>query len=427
MDKEKKEKLKKNLLLFIIVAIAVLSMITANNKRIERRKQKEEIVEKEGYKLSGNFNADIIKKIHAVSGDKNYLLSPYNIMVALNMLRDGADGETKEEIDKVLGNTKINDLRVSNKIGIANGIFIKNKYQNKVLDTYYKTMTTKYEADIKFDEFNTPKVINDWVKEKTWGMIEELLDSIDKDYVMGLASALAIDVKWQDGFECNLTTKEKFTKLDDSVMDVEMMHKTYKSSGYKFINNSITEGVIIPYMKEQNSKVELEFIGLKPKSSIDYFIKNLDKEKLEDITKNTIEASNNFHVNVSLPRFKYGYEVSDFKYVLQNLGIKEVFNPNAANLTKIMQRDDEINNLYVSDAIHKTFIELNEIGTKAAAVTYFGFKNYSAIIEDDFEEVNVDFDQPFVYMIRERNTGDILFFGTVYEPNKWEKTTCKEK
>lgn len=423
-----KEKLKNNLLILIVAIIAVLSMIEANNRRIEKRKKKEEekIVEKEDNEIVGNFNVDIIKKIHAADSSNNYLLSPYNIMIALNMLRDGSDGKTKEELDKVLGSSKINDLRVENKIGIANGVFIKNKYQNKVLKSYYDTLKEKYEADIKYDEFKTPKVINDWVNEKTWGMIDKILDTVDENYVMGLASALAIDVKWKDAFECNLTFEEEFIKQDNSKMNTEMMHKTYKNSDYKYINNDLAKGIIIPYEKEENTNVELEFIGLNPKTSIDDFIKNLTKEKLDHITIDAKEANNKFHINLSLPRFKYSYEVEDFKKVLQNIGVTEIFKENEANLTKIMPHDDEINNLYVSDTIHKTFIDLSETGTKAAAVTYFGFKNASAMLENDFEEVDVKFNKPFVYIIRERNTNDLLFFGIVYEPNKWEKTTCME-
>ena len=81
-------------------------------------------------------------------------------------------------------------------------------------------------------------------------------------------------------------------------------------------------------------------------------------------------------------------------------------------------------NVYVGEAVHKTKIELNEKGTKAAAVTYFGMFKATAMIEKDYEEVDIKFNKPFIYMIREKNTGELLFFGTVYEPNEWKGETC---
>ena len=84
-------------------------------------------------------------------------------------------------------------------------------------------------------------------------------------------------------------------------------------------------------------------------------------------------------------------------------------------------------NVYVGEAVHKTKIELNEMGTKAAAVTYFGMFKATAMLEKDYEEINIKFNKPFVYMIRESNTGELLFFGTVFEPNEWKGTTCSNQ
>ena len=88
-----------------------------------------------------------------------------------------------------------------------------------------------------------------------------------------------------------------------------------------------------------------------------------------------------------------------------------------------MNRNNEIPNLYVGEAIHKTHIDLNEKGTKAAAVTYFGMYKATSVMKQP-ERVKVTFDKPFMYMIRDSKTKEILFFGTVYEPNKWNGSTC---
>ena len=104
------------------------------------------------------------------------------------------------------------------------------------------------------------------------------------------------------------------------------------------------------------------------------------------------------------------------------MGIKDVFSPELANLNRMSSAKGM---LYVGDAIHKTKIDLNENGTVATATTYFDVMYKSApLFEEKIEIIDLKFNKPFVYMIREKNTGEMLFFGTVYEPNKWAKETC---
>ena len=91
-----------------------------------------------------------------------------------------------------------------------------------------------------------------------------------------------------------------------------------------------------------------------------------------------------------------------------------------------MKKSDMDDNLYVGTTIHKTYIDLNEKGTKAAAVTFFGIDSYAALPQDK-EIVNIEFNRPFVYMIRDAKTKEMLFFGAVYEPNLWDGKTCSNK
>ena len=287
-----------------------------------------------------------------------------------------------------------------------------------------KPLNDKYKSEIIYDEFTTPDKINNWVKDKTNGMIEKILDEMNSDFVMGLASALAIDVKWLDEFECTSTNSEEFTKINNEKINVQMMHNTYKNMNYKYFKNDDSEGIIIPYQKEEDSNVELEFIGILPTGSVDSFVKGLTKDKLINIDKNVRVAGEDLHINVSLPRFKYDYEPNDFISILKGLGIKEAFDPDNANFKNMIEIKE---NVYVGEAIHKTHIELNEKGTKAAAITYFGMFKNSAMLPSDPEIINIKFNKPFVYMIREKNTKEILFFGTVYEPNTWNGSTCENE
>ncbi len=413
---DKKERIKRSFLIIVIMTIALISIMNSRAKREKKKeKEKEQIVE-----TIGNYNVDIIKVTNIKSKEKNYLISPYNIEIALNMLREGALGNTKVELDKVLGNRKINDIKVSSKLNIANAVFIKDEYKNDVQKDFINILREKYQSEVLYDKFETPTVINNWVKEKTNDMIPKLLDEINKDYVMGLASALALDVEWKSPFECIYTKEEDFTKIDNKKMKVEMMHQTYEHAA-KYLKNDDLEGIILPY-KTDNEKVNLEFVAILPKTNPNDYINNLTQDKLDSMFTNIKEASNNLHIHLSLPRFTYDYEVEDFIEVLKQMGIKEAFDEKLANFKKMIEIKE---NVYVGEAIHKTKIELNEKGTKAAAVTYFGMFKATGAIEKDYEEISIKFNKPFVYMIREKNTGEILFFGTVFEPNKWNNPTCE--
>ena len=430
---EKNKTVKEIIIIIIAIAITIGGIIFVKSKLDKEEPKKEEPkevkptttpFEPKEVTLSNDFNVDIIKMFNAKANKSNYLLSPYNIEVALNLLREGADGNTKDEIDKIVPVRNINDITVDGKIGVANGVFIKNAYKNNVKDDYYNIMKTKYNSDIIYDDFVNPEKINNWVKDKTWNMIEKVLDDVDESFIMGLASALAIDVKWQSEFECDATRSEEFTKADNTKMNTEMMHDTYKYGSVKYIKTDDAEGIVLPYKKEANSNVELEFIGILPNNDVDTYVNSLTKEKINNLIDSEKPASDKLHVHLSLPRFTYDYEEKKLGSVLMNMGIKDVFNPEKANLKNMVEIEGK--NAYVGTAIHKTHIELNETGTKAAAVTYFGVEGTGIMPQDDYEEVSVIFNKPFIYMIREKNTGEILFFGSVYEPNTWKASTCKE-
>ena len=401
-------------LMIVCVGLIVVSIYYFNkkNKTLEGQEEVKEINEK----VMNEFNTKVIRETYQ---NNNYLISPYSIEIALNMLKDGAKENSKDEIEKLVGTRKINDLSIPNKLNIANATFIKNSYAKKVKDSYYRVLKNNYQAEVIYDEFKTPDKINNWVKEKTNGMIEKILDTIDANFVLGLINATALDIKWYIPFDCSKTIKEVFYKKDGTKINVEMMHQEYQTKDFKYINESDLKGIILPYEKTSDSDIQLEFIGLMP-NDITNYINNI---KLEEIDKKSKEATSDVRINLSLPRFTYDYEIKDFIETLNNLGIKDVFNEEKANLEGILDRSNMINNLYVDTAIHMTKIELNEKGTKAAAVTYFGTKD-NALHIDDYEKVNITFDKPFIYMIRDKKTKEIIFFGGVFEPNLWKGITC---
>lgn len=402
--------------------------------------------------MSNNFNYNLILNNHAITEkNKNYLISPYSIEIALNMLRDGASGKTKDEIDKVIGERKINDVSIKDKVEVANSIFMNNTYEKFILKNYKNNLKNNYDAELYTYKFNElVDKINIWVNDKTKGMINKIInsDDVDEDYVLGLVNALAIDIDWQNGFECINTKSEEFSKVDGSKINVEMMHK----NGYQYIKEENVEGIILPYKKEENSNVELEFIGLIPTVNLDYYINNNLEKDMKSLTNLIKTPINNEQkeqiVNISLPRFTYDYEIkkdSDnelFTHLLENMGIRNAFISasyygdksaaefeNMADIRSMIKEYSDTTGLYVSKSIHKTHIELMEKGTKASAVTYFGISkaNSALPIIKEKEYIDIKFNKPFIYIIREKNTEEMLFFGVVYEPNLWNGNTCNNK
>ena len=406
----------KNKILYISIILVFVIFVGVVIFFMKNKTNNEELDEPVVVINTGDFTIDLLKRINK---KENYLISPYSIEVALDMLRQGTSGTTKEELDKVLPQR---NLTISNdKVKISNALFINDLYKSVIEKTFENNLKNKYNSKVLYDEFKTPKVINDWVKESTDGMIEKILDSIDLEFVLGLANAIAIDAKWVSEFECNDTRSEEFNVSNNKTINVEMMHKFYKTN-LKYLDEENIKGVIIPYQED------LEFVALLPKEDLRDYISNLTKEELTKDLSNFKDIASDERVNLSLPRFSYEYDIDNFITILRNLGINKVFDSAEADFSKIITKEN-LNklgkeNIYVSDAIHKTYIDLNEKGTKAAAVTYFGMKALGAFIDDKM--IDIEFNRPFMYMIRDNKTSEILFLGSVYEPNKWRGTTCKK-
>lgn len=379
------------------------------------------------YVKKNDFNSRIIKEVNKV-GNNDYLISPYSIEIALNMLRDGSVGNSKKQIDELISERSIKTFNIKNRISTANAAFIKNDYRKKVKSQYYEKLQSRYNADVLFDEFESPNVLNKWVNDKTYGMIPSLLNTIDPNFVMAIANATSIGVDWEYPFDCKNTKKEEFKKSDSTSIDASMMNKTF-TYGVKYFTMDNAKGVVLPYKSYTESgdvsasdDGHLEFIAILPNDDVNSFIDGINSKTFSDIDDKSVVASDKINIKVSLPSFKYNYDYSGFKDGLINLGVSDVFDPNKANLSNML----DVSNVYVTDAIHKTYIDLNESGTKASAVTAFVIQKSSAIISEEKPKIiEIKFDKPFIYLIRDYESKELLFFGTVYNPNMWNGSTCK--
>ena len=371
----------------------------------------------------GNYNSNLIKVVHEDKKGSNYLLSPYSIEIALDLLKEGANNDTLKELNKAVPERTFKDLNSTN-VRISNATFINERYKGVVEKTFTDNLTNKYHAEAIVDNI-TPEIINGWAKEKTNGMIDKVVDQITPDFVFGVINAVALDLKFQYQFECNRTREVEFTKVDNTTMKVPMMNATYERN-IKYVVNDEYSSIALPYKSEGEYNYEL--VAVLPKD-LDGFINSLNDEKINNVMKDAKEANDKTNVYLSLPQFNYDFKLedSDFIKVLNKLGINLAFDAVEADFSRFITRENmekvNIPNMSVTKAVHKTFIDLNEVGTKAAAVTYFGVDKNEAVLEQP-EVVRINFDKPFVYMIRETGTNEILFFGIVYEPKEWKGSTC---
>ena len=374
----------------------------------------------------GTFSTLFIKASHKNTNKKNYMISPYSVEIALSMLRDGAKGNTYKEIEKVCPEREIKTLAVKDKVNIANALFIKNKYKNDVREDYAKNLKENYNAEFLYDDFKTPNVINNWANKETNGIIKKVIDTISPDFVLGLANAVAMEEKWQDEFKCEMIQKGGFTKLDNKKINVSMLSKNYESTASYYEDDS-SKAIIIPYAKydrktgkETDKEGEqLEYIGILP-NDIDKYISDLTLDTIKKIDKEKRTASEDeLTIYLQLPKYQYSYDFKKFKKTLIDMGIESVFGP--ADLSGMVDNHPD---LFVDEAVHKTNVEVDEKGTKAAAVTYFGTKD-NAVAPSESKHVEIKFDKPFIFIIKDTKSNELLFFGVVYEPNKYEKPNCE--
>ena len=413
---------KKNTIILISIAITLIIIVGAICLRMTLTKQKPE-PEPAPIVQTQNFDETIIKKTHETMNSNNYMISPMSIAYALTMTKEGASSTTRDELQRLVGNYDIKNINIQNRIGIANALFISDRYTQFLNEDYKNTLLNKYNSEILVDSFQTPDVINNWVKEKTYNMIPKAMEQISPDFVLGITNAIAIDVEWEEDFPCEHTRPQEFTTESGHKFDVEMM---YAESGFSYISDDSVRGIVKDYKmydrttgeeltSPNNNSIQLEYIALLPEN-IDEYIKNFKMEDLKQMLANKKENDEKTQFIATLPRYTYDFTYTNLDSNLKNLGLNQMYDPNNADLSKIISK--EYAQLYVDKVIHKTKIELNETGTKAAAVTIVAVDKNTALPPEKLN-IHIDFNRPFVYLIKEKNSDTIWFFGTVYEPLKW--------
>ena len=362
---------------------------------------------------------------------KNMLYSPLSIEFALNMLQDGALNNTYDEISGVIGNRKLPKYTSIDKVlSLANGLFINNKFYEYVKTEYINLLKEKYEAEVKQDEFKSAQNANKWIEDKTLGIIKDMLSEEivkDPDLFMLIINALAIDMEWASPFSDNDTSGNTFYLDNGKEMEATMMFKkevSNKNIAY-YKNDDIT--VLSMDLQDYNG-IQFDFMAIMPNKNLSGYVENVTKEQINEIDKNLkLSSDTPDGVNVKIPKFKFSYDLK-LKEDLMNLGIKDAFDKDNANFSKMadLKKLKEIfkTNVYVSDALHKADIEFTEKGVKAAAVTVMPVMTATSMPKPK-SPIIITIDKPFMFVIRDKATKDIWFTGTLYEPNSWENDKAK--
>lgn len=358
--------------------------------------------------------AELFRASALESRNNNVLISPLSIQLALAMTANGANGQTKEEMEKLLGGEltieELNEYLYAYvkslpsgdefKLEIADSIWFRDDEDSlRVKEDFLRTNADYYGAQAykaPFDE-QTVKDINAWVDEHTDGMIDKIVDEISPDTVMYLINALVFDAEWETAYYKSDIYDGTFNAVSGDERTVRMM----RSEEGKYLDDGKATGFI-----KQYKGGEYSFAALLPNEGVDIYdyIAGMTGESLTD----TLKTAQNKTVQATMPKFSYEYELG-MKKVLSELGMPSAFNGNAADFSRMASSSR--GNIFISDVLHKTFISVDELGTKAGAVTKVEMKTLGAAPT----ERTVKLDRPFVYMIIDNSANLPVFIGAVMD------------
>ena len=357
------------------------------------------------------FTLNFLKTVNAADkSGKSFIYSPLSITYVLSMVNDAAEGTTQKELEQTLGFRKggikevnqfckilIDSLPMVDpkvQLHIANAIFVNKNSQLK--SQFQKDMMDFYQAKAESLDFASDKSlkrINGWCNDKTKGMIPEILDELEPSAVSYLLNAIYFKANWTKEF------KEAQTKTDtfNTAKGPAMLPLMQQLSQFNYVKNSTFSAVDLPYSNQQWSMtVLLPEKGKSVNDVINYLAQN-GMDFLDEIRSRKVD--------LKLPRFETESSTEDLIGTLKTMGIKRVFDSFFAEVPNLCE-----DRVYISMMLQKARIKVNESGSEAAAVTVAQMVKCTSMSKPE-EPVKFYANHPFVYVIREKSTGVILFVG----------------
>jgi serpin B len=411
----------KNLIITFVACCIFASCTTKDDPKIEIPVDAKSII------LSANsakrvsqdneFAFDLFKKTLTTSKETNVFISPLSVSIALGMAWNGANGQTRTEMETAL---KMSGMTVSDineyykvmqstlpsidpttKLNIANSLWYRTGFPVKT--SFLKVNTDYFNAYVKEMDFSKAwavDTINNWCSAKTNKMIPSVLTEIPSEIVMYLVNAVYFKGIWRKKFDKANTKEANFTNELGNTMKVNMM---YQKDTFAYKSDAYAQYLDMPYGNKAFSMTVILPADGKTTSDV---LASLTMEKWNSI----ISYMPTSEVEVYLPRFSNKNNLSLIP-PLQSMGMNLAFSDNA-DFTNIADA-----NLLISSIKHVTNIEVTEQGTEAAAVTIIGVGVTSMPIKPPTPVFNVN--KPFLYVIREKSTGVILFIGKMGKVDKF--------
>lgn len=363
-----------------------------------------------------NSSADFAIRLFQQTRDdnKNSLISPLSVMLALSMTANGAKGETLAQMEALLGGDipmeRLNEYLYSYikalpsektaKLNITNSIWFKDNgftaekaFLQKNAD-YYGAEAYKSAFDRK-----TLRDINNRVKKNTDGMIEKIIDDFDPSAVMYLINTVLFDAEWENIYKKDEVRDGTFTALDGTKKTVPMMY----SEEHSYLDDGKATGFIKPY------KNGYSFVALLPNEGVslgDYAASMTGKSYID-----TIKNAKDVPVETIIPKFSYDYDI-EMSGALKALGMPLPFDAEKADFSALGSSGN--GNIFISRVLHKAYIAVDEKGTKAGAATAVEINETAAAVDI----YSVTLDRPFIYAVTDNATGLPVFIGTVTDIGK---------
>ena len=337
-----------------------------------------------------SFQTSLLRSISYSSMNESVLFSPLSIYQTLCLIANGANGHTQMEILHALGSSDIVGLNLKNSkyvteqtkasLQIANAIFSKFHPMESFIE-----IAMKYKA--KSTKLDSADQVNQWCADHTNNKITHIIDNVS-DIELLFINAVYFKSNWKYAFDPSLTAEHPFNNADGSTTNVKMMKQTHSYLYYETRSYQVVE---IPYVEEGISAVIIV------PDDLNDFIESLNDSEVNKIFKGLKEKK----VHLQLPKFEFESSLSLINN-LREVGIDRAFDKITADFTNITNHIK----LHINKMIHKTYLQVNEEGTEAAAVTVTTME--CCCVEDEAKEMIVD--KPFLFMIKDKDVSDNMVF-----------------
>ena len=356
------------------------------------------------------------------AGQKSSIVSPISVTYVLGMLNDGAAGQTASEITSVLGfgdgkakavnefcKTMIDEAPKTDPsvtLEIANTIISNKKRDVQLEEQYSQDMRQYYSAELSSIDFSKSAEavgnINAWCKDKTHGMIPEILKEgeLDPRALLVLMNAIYFKATWTEKFDSKDTRNETFTTASGQQQQLPMMHRKARIMSAQ---NDVYTTIELPY--GSGTRWSMTVMLPNDGKTIDDIIQSLSSDSWRQVHR----SSRTVIADIKIPRFTTKFE-TDLVEPLKAMGAPSMFDGSVAEFPNISTNYKD--GLYVALMKQKAAIEVDEEGTKASAVTIAEMKDGTAGPSPEPERIDFHCNRPFVYVIQEYSSGVVFFVGT---------------